>query len=214
MNSRISKLLVIAVAAMFVALTLFEPAFAQRRGGGGGRRGGGGGMSRGMSRPSVSRPSGGGGFSRPSGGMSRPSNPGRPNVGGGGGVAGGNYVGGGNIGGGNINRGNINNGNINRGNINTGNINRPVNVGDVDINSGWGWNDGYHGCCHHPVAAGAAIVAGAAITAAAIGSVTYALPADCIVTVVNGVTYNQCGSSWYQPVFNGTTTTYTVVNAP
>jgi len=57
-------------------------------------------------------------------------------------------------------------------------------------------------------------VTGAAIAAASIGSVTYALPADCVVMVVDLVTYNQCGSTWYQPSFEGSTTTYTVVNPP
>jgi len=31
---------------------------------------------------------------------------------------------------------------------------------------------------------------------------------------VNGFAYQQCGSTWYQPQFAGTTTTYVVVNAP
>ena len=49
---------------------------------------------------------------------------------------------------------------------------------------------------------------------AAIGSTVYALPSNCVVMIVDGVTYNQCGSTWYQPSFEGTTTSYTVVNAP
>jgi hypothetical protein len=32
--------------------------------------------------------------------------------------------------------------------------------------------------------------------------------------VVNGITYQQCGSTWYQPQFAGTSTTYVVVNPP
>lgn len=80
------RLILIAVAAVFVASLFAEPAMAQRgRGGGGGARaGGGGGAMRGggaarspsMSRANFNRPSG----NRPS--MSRP-NVGRPNVGGG-----------------------------------------------------------------------------------------------------------------------------------
>jgi hypothetical protein len=31
---------------------------------------------------------------------------------------------------------------------------------------------------------------------------------------VNGITYQQCGSTWYQPQFSGGNTTYVVVNAP
>jgi len=118
----------------------------------------------------------------------------------------GNITGGGNIsGGGNINRG----GTV----IN----NRPVNVGDVDIDGG-GWDNRYGGCCYRPVAGaavvGAAAVTGAAIAAASIGSVAYTLPSNCVVMVVGGVTYNQCGSTWYEPSFDGTTTTYVVVNPP
>ena len=186
------------LTACAVLLFAAMEAEAQRRGGGGGRRRGGGGggfrgggMSRGMSRPSVSRPSGGGG------GFSR-----------------------GSINSGNINRGNINTGNINRGNINTGNVyrggnlDRPVNVDDVNINRDWGWDNGYNGCCYHPVAAGVAVGAAAAVTAAAIGSTVYTLPSDCVSTIVNGVTYMQCGSTWYEPQFYGTDASYTVVSPP
>ena len=194
------------VVAGLLLMTVSDAALAQRRGGGGrgggrggGMRGGGGGFRGGGGRPSVSRPNiSRGSVARPNvGNLARPSNP----------IAGG-------INRGNINRGNINTGNINRGNINTGNLNRPVNVGDVDINSGWGYGDGYHGCCYHPVAAGAAVVAGAAITAAAIGSTSYALPSGCVTTVVNGITYSDCSGTWYMPQFNGTSTSYVVVGSP
>ena len=124
----------------------------------------------------------------------------------------------GNIGG-QINRGNISTGNINRGNIGSidrGNIvnNRPVNVDDVNVGSDWGWDNGWNGCCYHPVAAGVAYGAAAAVTAAAIGSTVYTLPSDCVSTIVNGVTYMQCGSTWYQPQFYGTDASYTVVSPP
>jgi hypothetical protein len=32
--------------------------------------------------------------------------------------------------------------------------------------------------------------------------------------VVNGVSYQQCGSSWYQPQYVGSQVTYVVVNPP
>jgi hypothetical protein len=32
--------------------------------------------------------------------------------------------------------------------------------------------------------------------------------------MVNGLTYQQCGSTWYQPQFAGTSTTYVVVAPP
>jgi hypothetical protein len=194
------------VLAGIAILCLADTALAQRGRGGGGRggggmRGGGGGF----------RGGGGGGFSSRGGArqsVTRPAN--RPGYGGGG-IS--NRPG-------NINNrpGNINNrpGNIN--NINGGNVinNRPVNVRDVDVNGGWGgygdWNDG---CCfNHPVAAAAAIGTAAALTSAAIGSIVYTLPSSCSAVIVDGITYEQCGSTWYQPQFMGTETTYVVVSPP
>ena len=103
----------------------------------------------------------------------------------------------------NINRGaNINhNANINR---NT-NINRSANVNvnrNVDIDVDRRWN--------HPV--GTAVAIGA--TAAVIGSIVYSLPPSCSTIYVDGVTYRQCGSSWYQPRYVGTGVQYVVVNSP
>jgi hypothetical protein len=93
------------------------------------------------------------------------------------------------------------------------NFNRPINVGDIDVHHDY--DRPGTGCCYydHPVAA-AAVVGAAAVTAAAIGSTVYTLPSSCTTVVVNGITYEQCGSSWYQPQFSGTTTTYVVVNPP
>jgi hypothetical protein len=34
------------------------------------------------------------------------------------------------------------------------------------------------------------------------------------VVVVNGLTYAQCGSTWYQPTTQGSQVTYIVVNLP
>jgi hypothetical protein len=117
-------------------------------------------------------------------------------------------AGGGNFGG-NVYPGNINRGDINRGDIY---LNRPINVGDVDRNGGY-YNRG-DGCCYRPVAGAAAFTTAAALTAAAIGSVSYALPQSCTAVVVGDVTYEQCGNTWYRPQFAGTTTTYVVVGAP
>jgi hypothetical protein len=86
------------------------------------------------------------------------------------------------------------------------NVNRNVNGNfdlDYDYDNRW-----------HPVARGAAFAAGAAITAAAIGSMVYSLPPSCTVTVVNGYSYHQCGSVWYQPQYVGTTVEYVVVEQP
>ena len=104
----------------------------------------------------------------------------------------------------NVNR-NVNNANINR-NVNNVNVNRNWNT-DVDVDNGWGWGG-------HPVARGAAFATGAALTSAAIGSVVYSLPSACSVVVVNGISYQHCGSTWYEPQFAGTSVSYVVVEAP
>jgi len=106
---------------------------------------------------------------------------------------------------GNINRNN--NVNSNR-NVNA-NINRNVNVNvhhDVDVHHSYYGG----GCCYHPVAVAAAVTA----TAMVVGSIVYSLPPACSVVVMNGLTYQHCGSTWYQPQFVGTSTTYVVVAAP
>ena len=93
--------------------------------------------------------------------------------------------------------------NVNR-NTNV-NVNRNVNV-DVD----------YHGagCCYHPVATAVAVGAVAATTAAVVGSIVHTVPPACAVTVINGVTYQNCGGAWYQPQYVGTSVQYVVVTAP
>jgi len=87
------------------------------------------------------------------------------------------------------------------------NVNRNVDV-DVD-RGGWG------GCCYHSgVGAAAAVATTAAVTAAVVGTRVQTLPPSCTTVMAGGVTYQQCGSVWYQPQFVGTGTTYVVVNAP
>lgn len=110
----------------------------------------------------------------------------------------------------NVNRNtNINrNTNVNR----TTNINRDVNIhNNIDIDVDDRLHDGWH---DHPVAAAAAVTTAAAVTAAAIGSIVYSVPPSCVTTVVNGVAYQQCGSTWYEPRYAGTTVQYVVVNPP
>jgi hypothetical protein len=100
--------------------------------------------------------------------------------------------------------------NINR-NTNV-NVNRNVNV---NVNNGYRGGAYYGGgCCYHPVAAAAAVTAAAVVTAAVVGSIVSSVPPSCSTVIVNGLTYQQCGSTWYQPQFSGTTTTYIVVNPP
>lgn len=107
----------------------------------------------------------------------------------------------------NVNR----NTNINR-NTNV-NVNRNVNV---NVHNNYYRGGGYYGggCCYHPVAVAAAVTATAVVTAAVVGSIVHSVPPSCSTVIVNGLTYQQCGSTWYQPQFSGTTTTYIVVNPP
>lgn len=90
--------------------------------------------------------------------------------------------------------------NTNR-NVNV-NVNRSVNV--------HGSSSYYGGCCYHPAPVAAAVAA----TAIVVGTRVNTLPPACTVVHVNGLTYQQCGSTWYQPQFVGTTTTYVVVKPP
>ena len=121
---------------------------------------------------------------------------------------------------------NSNNSNVNRNtNVNTNknvnvNSNKNVNV-NVDNNRG-GYYGGYgynSGCCYHQsvggaVATAAAVTATSMVTAAVVGSMVNTLPPSCSSIVVNGIAYQQCGSTWYQPQFAGGNTTYMVINPP
>jgi hypothetical protein len=112
----------------------------------------------------------------------------------------------------NINHNRNVNVNANR-NVNV-NVNRNVNVNN-NIHGGY-YGGGYYsgGCCYHPVAVAAAVTATAVVTAAIVGSMVHTLPPSCSMVIVNGLSYQQCGSTWYQPQFSGSTTTYVVVNQP
>ena len=189
MQRQLSRVLLLAVIAW--PLLVPRTSEAQRRGGGGGRHSGGGAGSIGA-RTGGARTSSGGG-NRLSGGyggaartsVNRDFSNTSVNR---------------NIDNANINR-NINNANVNR-NINNVNVNRNYDL-DVDVDNNW-----------HPVARAAAWTAGAAVTAAAIGSIAYTLPPSCTTVVVNGMSYQQCGSTWYEPRFAGTSVSYVVVSPP
>lgn len=77
---------------------------------------------------------------------------------------------------------------------------------EIDVDDGCCFN----GNVDNPLAA-TMVVAG---TAAAIGSMVSQPPANCVPVAVNGMTYQQCGSTWYQPQMSGSSTTYVVVNPP
>ena len=110
-------------------------------------------------------------------------------------------------------RNNVNSGNsVNAGNrVNTGDINIDRGDVNIDVDGGYG---GYHGGYYrHPVAAGAVIGAMAVTTAAVMGSYYYALPpTGCAMVVTNGITYQRCGSVYYQQTMSGNDVVYVVVN--
>ncbi|WP_166219366.1 hypothetical protein [Pseudomonas atagonensis] len=104
------------------------------------------------------------------------------------------------------NRTNINN---SRRNVNIDN-HRDVDI-DVDGHGRYGYDDHYH-----PIATAAAVTATVAVTAAVVGSIMTPaqMPDTCTQVIRYNVTYMQCGSTWYQPQYQGSDVTYVVVNAP
>ncbi|AZP72119.1 hypothetical protein EJJ20_23460 [Pseudomonas poae] len=66
---------------------------------------------------------------------------------------------------------------------------------------------------YHPWAA-AAVVGATTATILAIGTQVSAVPADCVSVVANGVAYQHCGPTWYQPRYVGSSVQYIVVTSP
>lgn len=109
--------------------------------------------------------------------------------------------------GGNRNR-NVNrnsNRNVNR-NVNR-NSNRNVNV-NVNHYGGGHRRGGYGYYGGRPIAAFATVVAIGTIVAAT------TMPTSCVTIISNGVSYRQCGSSYYMPVYSGSTVAYQSVASP
>ena len=84
-------------------------------------------------------------------------------------------------------------------------VDRNIDI-DVDVDHDWDH--------HHPVATAAAVGTAVAVTSAVVGSIVRSLPPNCQTIVVNGISYSQCGGTWYQPQYAGTTVQYVVVNPP
>ena len=98
-------------------------------------------------------------------------------------------------------------GNSNR-NINSNrNVNRNVNVNVNHRYYGvYGHGYGYYG--NHAIYGFAAgLVIGSMIAAST-------MPTTCTTVVANGISYRRCGSSYYQPFYQGDTLVYQVVAAP
>jgi hypothetical protein len=95
------------------------------------------------------------------------------------------------------------------------NVRRDIDV-DIDRDRDIDIDIDRHGCCYYGSGWGtaAAVATTAVVTAAVVGSRVNTLPPNCTVMMANGVTYQQCGTVYYQPQFVGTTPTYVVVNSP
>ena len=87
-------------------------------------------------------------------------------------------------------------------------INRDIDR-DIDIDGDWGHYSG-----GHYWGAGLAAATAVGITAAAIGSIAYALPSGCGNFYVYGSPYYNCGGTYYAPQYSGGDVTYIVVEQP
>ena len=100
------------------------------------------------------------------------------------------------------------------------NVNRNTNVNvdrDVDVDIDVDHHHGGHyggGCCYYDDPDPLAMMAAAVVTAVVVGTIVNTLPSGCQTVIHNGFAYQQCGNTWYQPQFMGTSTTYIVVNPP
>lgn len=87
---------------------------------------------------------------------------------------------------------------------------RDVDI-DVDGRGRYGYDDHYH-----PIATAAAVTATVAVTSAVVGAIfsPAQIPSDCVQVMRYNTAYMQCGSTWFQPQYQGSNVTYVVVNAP
>jgi hypothetical protein len=99
------------------------------------------------------------------------------------------------------------------------NINRNTNVNvNRNVNVRRGYYDGGRYRHYHDhddgIGVGAAIAIG--IAGLAVGSIVTAaaMPPSCKMVAVNGLTYQRCGNTWYQPQYAGSQVNYVVVNPP
>ena len=84
--------------------------------------------------------------------------------------------------------------------------NRNVNV-DIDVD-----NDRHHH--HHPVGTAVAVTTAAVVTAAVVGSIVHTSPPSCVPVQIGNAIYQQCGSTWYQPQYAGSSVQYVVITPP
>jgi hypothetical protein len=109
--------------------------------------------------------------------------------------------------------------NVNR-NVNVNqntNVNRNVNVNqntNVNVNRNVNVSGGYYGPNYHSGPSVAGVVAATVVTAAVVGTVVRSLPPSCTTVYANGLAYQNCGGTYYQPQYQGSNVTYIVVNQP
>jgi hypothetical protein len=97
----------------------------------------------------------------------------------------------------------------------TNRTNAATNISNNRANVANNYNDNHNNWYNdHPVATAAAVTTAVVGTAAVVGSIVHSLPPSCSAMTINGVTYQQCGSTYYQPQYAGTTVQYVVVNPP
>ena len=75
---------------------------------------------------------------------------------------------------------------------------------------------GYYGGYYsgYPAYPAGGVVAGMAIGSTMTAAAFNKQKASCSTLVVNGISYYQCGSTWYQPSYQGGNATYIVVSPP
>ncbi|WP_066775455.1 hypothetical protein [Sphingomonas sp. CCH5-D11] len=97
--------------------------------------------------------------------------------------------------------------NINHHNNVNVNVHHDYHHSHYDHHHDWDddWDDHWH-----PLRTATTV----ALTAAVVGSIVRSLPPDCSTMVVNGISYSQCGNTWYQPQYAGSSVQYVVVNPP
>ena len=97
--------------------------------------------------------------------------------------------------------------------VNNVNVNRSTNI-DIDVDRDrhhhhHGWDDDYH-----PIATAAAVTAAVVVTSAVVGSIVRTVPPGCVPVNYGGIVYQQCGTTWYQPQYVGSSVQYVVIVQP
>ena len=103
-------------------------------------------------------------------------------------------------------------------NVNTNrnvNVNRNTNVNVNVHNHGRYYGGGYYGgCCYNTGPSVGAVVAATVTTAIVVGAIVSSLPPNCTTIIANGITYQNCGGTYYQPQYSSGNVQYVVVNHP